>query len=299
MQTSHVASGRRIGFTLIELLVVIAIIAVLLGMLLPAVQKVREAANRLQCQNNLKQIGLAFHNHHDQLGFFPSAGDYENVPPTYINGSPTVAPQQQSGWGFQILPYIEAENIWKGSGAATPADRIRIAAGTTLKVFFCPTRRGPQTVVLLPTDQNYIKGASVTFALCDYAASNIEGTGVVQHLQPVRITDILDGASNTMMVSEKRLNLAFLGQAQSDDNFGYTGGYGHNTVRASAEPPAPDFFGPPGLDGDGQFGSSHPGRFNVVMADGSVRTISYSIDGVIFYYLGDRNDGQVIRADDL
>src|SRR6516225_4713059 len=102
------------AFTLIELLVVIAIIAVLIGMLLPAVQKVREAANRMSCQNNLKQIGLAFHNHHDTLGFFPSAGDYEGVPPTFIGNSPAVAPQQQAGWAYQILPYIEAENLWRG-----------------------------------------------------------------------------------------------------------------------------------------------------------------------------------------
>jgi prepilin-type N-terminal cleavage/methylation domain-containing protein len=115
---------RRSGFTLIELLVVIAIIAVLIALLIPAVQKVREASNLTQCQNNLKQIGLAVHTHHDTFKFFPTGGyaDWTH-PPTYLApGHPAVPggkPEQDGGTFFQILPYIEQQAVWLGAGGKT------------------------------------------------------------------------------------------------------------------------------------------------------------------------------------
>src|SRR5437588_11978753 len=108
---------RRGGFTLIELLVVIAIIAILIALLVPAVQKVREAAARAQCQNNLKQIGLACHGHHDSYKVLPSGGTTWAIPPTYLSaGNPAVKSDQQGGWGFQILPFIEQAAVWRGGG---------------------------------------------------------------------------------------------------------------------------------------------------------------------------------------
>jgi prepilin-type N-terminal cleavage/methylation domain-containing protein/prepilin-type processing-associated H-X9-DG protein len=288
---------RRRGFTLIELLVAIAIISILIGLLLPAVQKVREAASRTQCQNNLKQIGLAFHSHHDALQFFPTGGWDWTTPPTYVNGVPAVGAEQQAGWGFQILPYIEQQAVWSGGQATTDFDRALVAMGSPIKTFFCPTRRAPQTVTYnIP---GYLGGIDAKHALCDYAASNLDNTGVVRQFRPTRMADIVDGTSNTCMVGDKRLNLARLGQPQADDNEGYTCGWNEDTVRWTSQRPQPDFIGDPSLYGGKLFGSSHIGRFNMAFADGSVRSISYSISQATFKALGDVADGQVIDLDGL
>jgi prepilin-type N-terminal cleavage/methylation domain-containing protein/prepilin-type processing-associated H-X9-DG protein len=290
------ARWRRGGYTLIELLVVIAIIAVLIGLLLPAVQKVREAAARIQCSNNLKQIGLAFHNHHSTHNYFPTGGWNWNSVPTYVGGQPVIGAPQNAGWGFQVLPFLEADNVWRGGQASNDLGRVLVAVGATQKAYYCPSRRAPQTVTF--SDNGYLGGMSVTHALCDYAASNLDGTGVVRQYKPVSSGEITDGLSNTLMVSEKRLNRLHLGQPQSNDYIGYTAGWENDVVRSTDEAPRPDYSG----DDDGRddlFGSSHPDRFNAVFADGSVRGISYSINPTVFSYLGNISDGQVISGSDF
>jgi prepilin-type N-terminal cleavage/methylation domain-containing protein/prepilin-type processing-associated H-X9-DG protein len=274
-------SGRS-AFTLVELLVVIAVIGTLMALLLPAVQQIREAARRTQCLNNLKQIGLAFHNHHEQFGFFPSGGWNWNSPPTYVNGSPAIGEQQQAGWGFQILPQIESSNVWN-AGALK-------AVGTTNPIFFCPSRRAPQMVITADKYSPPLNGSTVEHALCDYAASNREGNGVVQRFKPLRFRDITDGTSHTLLAGEKRMNLAFLGQPQDDDNEGYSSGWNEDVIRKTGDPPAPDYIGVG--DGDKLFGSSHRGVFNMLFADGAVKPLSYSINNKVFARLGNRSDRQ-------
>ena len=296
MDNARGTAGRA-GFTLIELLVVIAIIGVLVGLLVPAVQQVRTSAANIQCQNNLKQIGLAFHNHHDTLRYFPTGGWDWSTPPTFVNGAPAVGADQKAGWGFQILPYLEQQNVWKGGAATADADRVLVAIAAPLPVYFCPQRRLPQTVTY--AEAGYLGGITATHGLCDYAASNLDNNGVVRQFRPIRILEITDGTSNTCIVGDKRLNLTRLGQPQADDNEGYTAGWNEDTMRLTSSRPAPDYYGDPQFYGGKLFGGSHLAKFNMVFADGSVHAVSYSISQPVFQALGDIADGQPINLDDL
>ena len=306
----NMKSSLRPAFTLIELLVVIAIIAVLIGLLLPAVQKVREAANRIKCQNNLKQIALAFHHHHDALGYFPGGGQ-RLLPPNYANGIPPVGDKQRGGWAFQVLPYLEADIIWKGGAIGTDQDRMVVAVGTTHPFYFCPSRRQQQTLIFRNNGYLAMFGTptlpSVRTALCDYAASNADGTGVIpkptaqRYGTPRRIADVTDGTSLTLFVSEKEVYLPRLGQEQSDENEGYSVGFNHDTMRQTTVQPRHDreAVASRGSEFEGRFGSSHPARFNAGFGDGSVRGIDYQISLPVFRNLGQINDGNVVSGNDF
>jgi len=265
------------------LLVVIAIIAVLIGVLLPAVQKVREAAWRIKCTNNLKQIGLAFQSHVTQFGFYPSGGWEWYTPPTYSGSAPAVGREQKAGWGFQILPFVEGDNIWR-SGPAP-------AIAATLPVFFCPARRSPTTITYPDEYQPSLTGGSLTHGLCDYAGSNLEGTGIVRQFDPVYPSEVTDGLSNTLVVAEKRLNVAYLGRQEPDDSEGYTCGFEEDVMRYTDRPPVIDITIDNGSNGGKRFGSSHVNGFQAVFGDGSVRALSYSIDAALFASLGHKSDG--------
>jgi prepilin-type N-terminal cleavage/methylation domain-containing protein/prepilin-type processing-associated H-X9-DG protein len=161
---------RRSGFTLIELLVVIAIIAVLIGLLLPAVQKVREAASRMSCQSNLKQLGVAVHNYHDTNNSFPPAWDYE----------PPKPPQRPTGvshaWGTYLLPSLEQGNLYKNYDfdKLLYNDPNSSVIQTPLKVFQCPSTPNPNRAYSFPVPANVLPGipaGTLRAAASDYSAT--------------------------------------------------------------------------------------------------------------------------------
>jgi hypothetical protein len=283
-----------------------------MSMLLPAVQKVREAANKMLCGSNLKQIGIACHMHHNDFGVFPNGGVGYTPPRTMIGGHPADYDKQQWSWGYQILRYIEQDALW-----ANPND-VQVS-GTPLKLYFCPSRRFPIALSA---------GAWAVFpyprAMIDYAGnagtSNAGGDGggrygngkdgVITELGTVpfiAMRDIIDGTSNTILIGEKHMNIKYCDtQCQADDNVGYVGGFQDDVVRWGAFPPKQDDPEPLYTWNWGslfpsiwQFGSSHPASFQAVFCDGSVRGISYSVDPTVFSNVCNRMDGNTIIDDSL
>ena len=306
----------RIGFTLIELLVVIAIIAILIGLLLPAVQKVREASSRAQCANNLKQMGLAAHNHHDTHGLLPTSSEHWAIAiPSYTApGNPVAGEGQKAGWGFQILPFMEQVAVWQGAGGVTIADCQRNAIGAVIKTYFCPSRRAPKALPPIADwyNNNTIgaangPGGTYPHGPTDYASSHnvppangnpatLDGThgAIVYGFRGIKLIDVKDGTSNTLMFGEKRMNTRFIGQYQSDDNEGYTSGWDHDATRSITLPPAPDWQDATNNSGENRFGSSHSGGANFALADGSIRFVTFSISQVNFRAMGTVANGEVI-----
>ncbi len=279
LKIKHDQKHSRRGFTLVELLVVIAIIGILVALLLPAVQAARESARRTQCLNNLKQIGLAFHNHHDVYKRMPYSGD---------NGTtdccaPDTGQIDRYSWTYHILPFMEQVDLHRIGETDRPKLRTSLVAA-----YYCPTRR----------QVRLYQGV----AKCDYSASRgSSNNGVVQRAIDGKLpmASITDGTSNTLLVSESRVHISFMeggGGCCGDNEDAYTNGWADDVLRVGNLPPAPDIRNPslPSGNVDGQFGSSHPGGICTTLADGSIRFVAFTVDPAVFKLLCERNDGQPI-----
>jgi prepilin-type N-terminal cleavage/methylation domain-containing protein len=295
---------RRPGFTLIELLVVISIISVLIGLLLPAVQKVREAANRMSCSNNLKQIGLALHMFHN---------DYKRLPNSRVS-------DLHATWAVLLMPYLEQNNLYKQWIAPqevrannTYYDQSDVARKTPVPTYFCPTRRSPMDPpqASISGDQNDDPGPGphVPGALGDYGActgtDNCDGADCAgayngafrvgmnqfgQIIGAVSFNQITDGLSNTILVGEKHAQRGKFGTRELDCSL-YNGDYWQCSTRSAG----PNYrLATSPNDSAVVFGSYHPGICQFVLGDGSARPISVSTSPAILALLANIADGQPI-----
>ncbi len=307
-------SRGRAGFTLIELLVVIAIIAVLIGLLLPAVQKVREAAARAQCSNNLKQIGLACMNYHDVNQRFP-AGICVPVSPT-ISGAtyttdwpPGKILQPPIGnsfgsWLLWIMPYMEQNNLYAAVAASSNNFTERdysycgsnTAPGATIVgAYTCPSDYIPQPVI---TYSVYFFAVNSYFANAGTAAWPLDTAslnGVMYYNSKVRITDITDGTSNTLLAGERfSLDPTYTNSQllQNTRGWAWCNYNSGQDVLGDTSYPINSTAAVTGVDSRRtNFGSGHPSGANFVLCDGSVHFIANSISIVTLQRLSVPNDG--------
>jgi prepilin-type N-terminal cleavage/methylation domain-containing protein/prepilin-type processing-associated H-X9-DG protein len=257
----------RAGFTLIELLVVIAIIAILIGLLLPAVQKVREAASRMKCSNNLKQIGLALQNYHDAMNTFPPA--VRDTIPSLLPGPNVNTDPRDPNWGptwvVAIMPFLEQDNLYRNYnhslGAQHPANAPVLS--TPLTTFLCPSdNKAPNLVnanglIFNMARGNYgINGGAGLGQNPNAFNSHRRGLTFFRQRFGSRMADVMDGTSNTLAATEVIVHLS--GGDNSFGVWGYPGGayvtayndkgnVGNNYSFGTQ--PAPDQLQTPNCDG--------------------------------------------------
>jgi prepilin-type N-terminal cleavage/methylation domain-containing protein/prepilin-type processing-associated H-X9-DG protein len=311
---------QHVGFTLIELLVVLAIIGTLIGLVLPAALKVREAANRARCSNNLKQLGLACHNYHDSFHVFPPA---------------RVARDAYATWPVLIMPYIEQDNVFRlwdvRQGFSVQAEGAR---QTQVRTFFCPSRRAPPQIASNEdTLANVHPGACGDYACCagtdesghrmnNYLANGaminghvldryvpkqpgVEGIDQPNARPPdlplipiysftsyTSLSRISDGTSNTFLLGEKHVPIGHFGEHAFGDS-AYYSGEGFRTAQrvAGVDRPLMGDIRFTGTESRFLFGGPHPGGCLFAFCDGSVRAIQINIDPDNLRRLANREDG--------
>jgi prepilin-type N-terminal cleavage/methylation domain-containing protein/prepilin-type processing-associated H-X9-DG protein len=303
----------RLAFTLIELLVVIAIIGVLIGLLLPAVQKVREAANRMKCQNNLKQIAIACMNYESVYNFMPANryGGYSNTPDSYgpINGWG----KNSRSWSFlsAILPQMEQQALYAQGNIPIPSLANSGIAAMAVNTFLCPSdlayTAGPQVENTIYTNDllvgltNYkgVMGSCYAWGAWGNAGFGptiepgwglqdpwVNGDGIFPvcvYVKPRRLADIIDGTSNTFMIGEQAWNI------NTDGGYPWVESVG-SSASCAMPPNLQQVSGWPDMYG---FRSKHTGGLNFAYADGSVHFISDTIGLATYRAMGTMDGGEV------
>ena len=299
------------AFTLVELLVVITIIGILIALLLPAVQAAREAARRLQCSNNLKQLGLGVLLHEETHGWIPTDGWHGGW-----MGDPDKGfdDKQPGGWFYNIMPYVELGAFHDiGMGQSNYVKRIlwTEAIERPVAIMFCPTRGPPRDGPLSLSAQshprtfpNIIYSPTMRTARNDYAINSgpaqvggpadVSLDGVSYKQSMVTMAEVMDGTSNVYLCGDKLVNpdAYYDGQDWGYANCPYSGHdwkicrWTHSNFYPMQD--TPGFLDPR------RFGSAHPVGINMTFCDGSVHTINYTIDPDIHALLGNRHDGEPI-----
>lgn len=321
---------RRTAFTLIELLVVIAIIAVLIGLLLPAVQKVREAAARMSCSNNLKQLGLAAHNYHSTFSVLPPGVNLPgfNPPPAGVGAAPVT--NQSFNFLEALLPGLEQNNIYSKMNFQHPntltkkwdsqyntgnCDVAGAPGSTVVKTFLCPSDSGiPQTTwsangLTYTFGANSYGGCAGTIA---FFTNSMTCDGIFYINSKVKLTDITDGSSNTILMGERKrkddvYNAVYRddfqnrsGWAWSNSNAGFDYLFGTEVPINWLMPDSVRTSGDPNFIYEDQrfnaFGSFHTAGANFCFGDGSVRFLPDSTPLTVLQPLGTRSGGEVING---
>jgi prepilin-type N-terminal cleavage/methylation domain-containing protein len=290
---------QRRGFTLVELLVVFALIGILIGLLLPAVQKIREAANLLSCKNNLKQIGLAMQNYHDTIGSFP-VGYYDPTPWPQLDNGPGW------GWGALLLPFLEEDTLYRQINLKLDVgDPANARARTTfLKVFTCPSNDPITIFTVTDGGSNNWDLAYGSYVACngndgvdDFTTPRHTGA-FIRSTKGFRAADITDGLSNTLFVGDRTSRLSYStwvgGPTGALNPFLLSpGNYGAEVtlLLCHAGPTGPNSLGV--FDADS---TSSPHRIGVpfLFGDGSVHFLSNGININTWMALATRAGDEVV-----
>jgi len=288
----------RSAFTLVELLVVISIIGVLVGLLLPAVQSAREAARRMSCSNNLKQIGLAMHNYHDVAKKFPPGAAFGD---------------DSFSWATFILPQMEETALYDGIDfdKDVDPDKTIVLTDNPLLATKIATYNCPSSDLLsespLRTSGGHGGAPLGGFAKNDYSGNLGSGGGSItgmfgkikDNIRPTRIRDVLDGTSKTIMIGEGYTKLATAIDGPTHPNvrdfpvWCCTNNQHQNVVKETLLGKGPNQLGC-----DDCFASNHTGGVQFVFADGHVAFVSDNINQQLYINLGDKADGNVVSLDD-